>query len=128
MLLQVLHAVLYAGMVCVWPYLNVFYRSNGLNDAQIGVLAAIKPWVSAPASFIWSGVADRYSAHRIIMLTTFVISTLTRTSVALCSTFAAFMVLAVAGEFIAAPVGVMADAAVVAACKNDADYGKSRLW
>lgn len=62
------------------------------------------------------------------MLITFVISTLTRTSVALYATFAAFMVLAVVGEFVAAPVGVMADAAVVAACKSDADYGKSRLW
>jgi hypothetical protein len=38
------------------------------------------------------------------------------------------MVLAAAGELLAAPVGVMADAAVVAACKQDTDYGKSRLW
>lgn len=28
-----------AGMVCVWPYLNLLYRANGLDDAQIGVLA-----------------------------------------------------------------------------------------
>jgi hypothetical protein len=38
------------------------------------------------------------------------------------------MMLAAAGEFVAAPVGVMADAAVVAGCKLDTDYGKSRLW
>lgn len=115
-------------MVCVWPYINIFYRSHGLTDSQIGILAAIKPWVSAPASFLWSGLADRYAAHKTIMLATFVTSTLTRTSVAVFSTFAAFIVLAAVGEFLAAPVGVMADAAVVAACHNDADYGKSRLW
>lgn len=28
-----------AGMVCVWPYLNLLYRANGLDDAQIGILA-----------------------------------------------------------------------------------------
>jgi len=31
--------LLHAGMVCVWPYLNLLYRANGLDDAQIGVLA-----------------------------------------------------------------------------------------
>lgn len=28
-----------AGLVCVWPYINLLYRANGLDDAQIGVLA-----------------------------------------------------------------------------------------
>jgi sugar phosphate permease len=105
-------------MVCVWPFINLLYRSNGLTDAQIGVLAALKPWTSAPSSFLWSGLADRLSAHKAIMLATFVTSTLTRVGVSLAHSFWAFLVLAAAGEFLAAPVGVMADAAVVAACKR----------
>lgn len=105
-------------MVCIWPFINLLYRSNGLSDAQIGVLAALKPWTSAPASFLWSGLADRMSAHKAIMIVTFVTSTLTRVGVSLAHSFWAFVVLAVAGEFLAAPVGVMADAAVVAACKR----------
>jgi hypothetical protein len=111
-------AVFPAGMVCVWPFINLLYRSNGLTDAQIGILAALKPWTSAPSSFLWSGLADRLSAHKAIMLATFVTSTLTRVGVSLAHSFWAFLVLAVAGEFLAAPVGVMADAAVVAACKR----------
>jgi hypothetical protein len=39
----------------------------------------------------------------------------------LAHSFWAFLVLAVVGEFLAAPVGVMADAAVVAACKRVSD-------
>jgi hypothetical protein len=58
------------------------------------------------------------SAHKAIMLATFVTSTLTRVGVSLVHSFWAFLVLAAAGEFLAAPVGVMADAAVVAACKR----------
>lgn len=90
--------------------------------------AAVKPWVSAPSSFLWSGLADRFSIHKGILLSTFIVSTLTRTSTVAAHSFTAFMLLAAAGEFTAAPVGVMADAAVVAACKQDTDYGKSRLW
>lgn len=63
-----------------------------------------------------------------MLLSTFVISTVTRTSTVMAHSFAAFMLLAAAGEFMAAPVGVMADAAVVASCKQDGDYGKQRLW
>lgn len=29
----------FGSIVCVWPYLNLLYRANGLDDAQIGVLA-----------------------------------------------------------------------------------------
>lgn len=76
--------------------------------------AAIKPWVSAPSSFLWSGLADRYSMHKTVLLATFVVSTITRTSTVAAHSFSAFTLLAAAGEFVAAPVGVMADAAVVA--------------
>lgn len=29
----------FGSTVCVWPYVNLLYRANGLDDAQIGVLA-----------------------------------------------------------------------------------------
>jgi hypothetical protein len=117
-----------SGLVCIWPYINLLYRQNGLNDAQIGILAAVKPWVSASASFVWSGIADRYNIHKTILIATFVVSTLVRSSVSVLHSFAAFLVIAVLGEAIAAPCGVMADASVVASCKKDTDYGKARLW
>lgn len=31
------------------PYVNLFYRKLGFTEQQIGVLCALKPWVSAPA-------------------------------------------------------------------------------
>lgn len=114
--------------VMVWPYINLLYRQRGLGDAQIGVLAALKPWVSAPAAFVWAAAADRFSAHRAILLATFITSTIVRTCTAFGFRFWQFLVLAAVGEALASPVGVMADAAVVAASKRDTDYGRSRLW
>jgi hypothetical protein len=61
-------------------------------------------------------VADRLAIHQQLLLATFVTSTLARVSTAAAHSFAVFGALAVAAELLAAPVGVMADAAVVAAC------------
>jgi sugar phosphate permease len=116
--LQVWYFFYFTSLVCIWPYINIYFRQNGLSNVQIGILAALRPWVSASASFVWSGIADRYSAHKIILISTLVASTIIRTSMAACATFAAFFVIAALGEFIAAPVGVIADATVVASCKR----------
>lgn len=52
--------------VCLLPYVNllVFQEAAGLGPRQIGALAALRPWVSAPASFAWSALADAKRAHR----------------------------------------------------------------
>ncbi|KAF8067258.1 acyl-protein thioesterase 1 [Scenedesmus sp. PABB004] len=114
------------------PTLAAAAAAAAAAAVQVGVLAAIKPWCSAPASFIWSALADRTGRHRSILLATFVASTLVRVAVVAVrgggSAFAAFLALAVVGEVLAAPVGVIADAAVVSACAKDTDYGKQRLW
>jgi sugar phosphate permease len=100
----------------VWPYINIFFRAHGLSDVQIGILAALRPWVSAPASFLWSSAADRFQAHQSILLVTIILSTLLRTCMAAARTFPAFLFLAAVSEFVGAPTGVIADAAVVASC------------
>ena len=37
----------YSGLVCIAPYLNVYYKRLGISERQIGFLAALSPWVNA---------------------------------------------------------------------------------
>ena len=78
--------------------------------------AALRPWLSTPATFAFSALADRTRWHRGLIVACFVASTLLRQALALPSGFAGLAALALAGEVFIAPVCVLADAAVVAAC------------
>lgn len=37
----------YSGLVCIAPYMNVYYKRLHISERQIGVLAALSPWVNA---------------------------------------------------------------------------------
>ena len=54
----------FAGLVFLSPYQNLYFQHVGLRDSQIGLLALLRTWATAPASFFWSGAADRCRAHR----------------------------------------------------------------
>ena len=44
----------------------------GLRPSQIGLLSALRPWISAPCGSIVSGLADRWGGHRFVLLFTYV--------------------------------------------------------
>jgi hypothetical protein len=62
--LQAWYLSYFSGLVFLSPYQNLFFKHVGLRDSQIGLLALLRTWTTAPASFFWSGTADRYRAHR----------------------------------------------------------------
>lgn len=45
--LQVWNMAYYSGLVCIAPYMNVYYKRLHISERQIGVLAALSPWVNA---------------------------------------------------------------------------------
>lgn len=51
-------------------------RSAGLHPSQIGLLSALRPWISAPCGSILAGLADRWGAHRFLLLFTYIAVTL----------------------------------------------------
>ena len=65
------------------PYYNIFFKSLGISGTRIGIIAALRPWLSAPATAFWGWIADHYAIHRILLLSTFVVSTATRCCMAL---------------------------------------------
>lgn len=51
---QVWNMAYYSGLVCIAPYLNVYYRRSNISERQIGVLAALSPWVNASSGLVFN--------------------------------------------------------------------------
>lgn len=104
----------------VLPFYNVFLNSHGITAAQLGLLAALRPAVGAPAAAGISALADRTGRHRAVLATCFILAVLGRLAVPLDpGNFPWQLGLALATEVVAAPVSVIADAAVVAVAPTE---------
>ena len=113
----------------VLPFYNVFLNSHGITAAQLGLLAALRPAVGAPAAAGISALADRTGRHRAVLATCFTLAALGRLAVPLePGNFPWQLALALATEGVAAPVSVIADAAVVAAAPTEDGYGRARMF
>mmetsp|Transcript_24959 Transcript_24959/g.69611 ORF Transcript_24959/g.69611 Transcript_24959/m.69611 type:complete len:110 (-) Transcript_24959:683-1012(-) len=73
-MIQAYYFLQFSGLACVLPFLNLMFRRAGLSEAMIGVIAAVRPWVSALASTGWATLADTYLLHRPMFLAAFVTS------------------------------------------------------
>ena len=128
---QLWYLLYFASLSCIFPFLNLWLqRVGGLNPAQIGAIGCARPLASFPAGALWSGAADASRRHRAVLLLTLAASVLLRLAAFAASGagFAALLALIVAAEACAAPVTIIVDALVMAACAQQADYGKQRLF
>ncbi|PNW87333.1 hypothetical protein CHLRE_02g118350v5 [Chlamydomonas reinhardtii] len=121
------------GAVFLLPYLYPFISSKGVSDPQIGLLAAVRPWLAAVAAMTGPALADKFKCHRSMMVGTFAASILLRASIyyAAEARYLLLFTVVIVSEYVAAPPGVLADAAVVALCSRQqgaASYGRQRLW
>jgi hypothetical protein len=97
------------------------------NTKTQRLVQGLRPWVSTPCSLLLCSLADRFRAHRFVLLFCFAASTLLRGALALAPpSFGAIAGLILVSDALAAPVPVIADASVVAKCVRDGDYGKQR--
>lgn len=113
-------AVNAGSLAFVLPFYNVFLNSHGITAAQLGLLAALRPAVGAPASAAVAALADRTGSHRLVLATCFTLAAVGRLAVPFePGNFPWQLFLALATEVVAAPVAVIADAAVVAAAPTE---------
>lgn len=95
--------------------------------AACRLIQGLRPWIAAPCSLLLCTATDRLGIHRAMLITCFVLSTLFRSTLAIVpESISLVAAVILAAEAIGAPVGVIADASVVAKCKQDGDYGKQR--
>jgi hypothetical protein len=125
---QAWYFTFFASLACLHPYLNLLFRRRaGLSEAQIGLVSCLRPWVGVASGGLWAGLADKARAHRAVLLFTFVGSTAARLGVGASHSFSGVLVPVLLCESLAAPVTIISDAAVTAAC-DEGEYGRQRLW
>lgn len=128
LILKLWYLLYFASASCLNPFLNLVFRRSGLSEQQVGTIAALRPWVGLPCGAVFSGIADKWKIHRSILLATFVLSTIVRVQVAAVSSFAATLTIMLLAAAVNAPVTIIADAAAIAACPKEGEYGRQRLW
>eukprot|EP00520_Triparma_pacifica_P012644 CAMPEP_0118645272 /NCGR_PEP_ID=MMETSP0785-20121206/7409_1 /TAXON_ID=91992 /ORGANISM="Bolidomonas pacifica, Strain CCMP 1866" /LENGTH=384 /DNA_ID=CAMNT_0006537137 /DNA_START=223 /DNA_END=1374 /DNA_ORIENTATION=+ len=110
------------------PYLPVYYHSLGLSGPWIGVLGAVNPMTTFIVGPVWGAIADKYNAHKNILLVTLVTSILARLSMLLSDSpyYLVFSVFLTA--VLNAPVKPLMDSSVMHMLPNKESYGRMRLW
>lgn len=62
----------YGALGSLFPFLNLFYRSIGMDPWQIGILGGIRPLIALLCAPIWSFVANKYKIRKIILIVSLV--------------------------------------------------------
>ncbi|CAG8656137.1 7528_t:CDS:2, partial [Paraglomus occultum] len=70
---KLLYVFLYGGMGAAIPFLPIFYKNSlNLSSSQIGIIFSIAPFIAAISCPLWTGLADKFQAHKAIMIITYV--------------------------------------------------------
>jgi MFS transporter, PPP family, 3-phenylpropionic acid transporter len=119
----------YGALSVLFPYLALFYQSQGLTGAQIGLLVAISPIIAFFGAPLWTGAADATRRHKLFALLStlgVVIVTFIFPGVA---SFGGLILMISLWAFFYAPTGPLVDSAVLALLGDRKErYGRIRLW
>ncbi len=119
----------YGAIAFLFPFLALFYKSQGLTGSQIGLLAAISPIISLFGAPLLTGAADSTHRHKLVM----VLATVGVVIVAFIfpgiTTFGGLLLMVCLYAFFGSPTGSLADSAVMALLGDRTErYGRFRLW
>ncbi|CAG8583502.1 13437_t:CDS:2 [Gigaspora rosea] len=140
---KLLFITLCAGMGSVIPYLPIFYNTSlSLTSTQIGIVFSIAPFISALSCPLWTGLADKFQAHRFIIAIIYMLATISviwqmilpliidvnnsnnNGFVLVCVLFAALWF-----AFFGVPVNALVDSGVLKILGDKRElYGQQRLW
>eukprot|EP00887_Chlorella_sp_A99_P007159 scaffold2.g7159.t1 len=120
---------LYNGAIVFFlPYLALYWKTElSFSGSQIGILAAVRPFICSVSGQLLTGFADARGAHLAVSLVTYIVAMATRSSMALVSAFVGHVVLVAVSEACQSPFSIITDAAI-ASTTTEAGYGKRRVW
>jgi len=122
------YLVYYAGGVFIQPFVVVYFQELGFNGAQIGFLAGMTPLVFMLGAPLWTGLADSYNRHKLIMSVTIIVSVLVASLFPLVKSFLPIIPLVILYALFAAPITSLADSATMTMLASEKGmYGRVRL-
>ncbi|XP_041461497.1 major facilitator superfamily domain-containing protein 6-like isoform X1 [Lytechinus variegatus] len=69
---KAVYFLLWSGMVSLLPFLPVYMSYVGLNPVQVGVARGIEPFIGMFSSPLSGSLADKFSMHRFIMVSSII--------------------------------------------------------
>ena len=118
----------YAGIAFVMPFLVLFYQGLGFSGGQIGLLVGISPLVTLVCTPLWTGLADAYRRHALILSLTLAGSILSLLIYPLFNTFLSLLLIVIVYSALAAPISALADNATMSMLGEQRNlYGRLRL-
>lgn len=111
------------------PFLSLYYRSTGLDLAQIGLLIALPGLIQIVATPLWGVLADALRLHRILLPLTIICTVVPIFFIGRSNTFVALLPLVAALAIFTAPIIPLADSATLASLGTQRErYGRQRVW
>lgn len=126
---KIMYFLLFSAFGAVNSFLPVFYFDvKHLTLSQIGTLGLLIPLSKFLASPLYSAIADRFSAHRAVLLFAIVACVSLRSSLLLIDGFAAILVTAMAAESIGSVISPIFENGVLHILPDKNMYGRNRLF
>jgi hypothetical protein len=127
-LIRVMFFVYYASLGSLLPYLPVYYHSLGHGGQIIGMLGAIKPFITFLVAPLWGIISDQTGSPFKVLYFTFLVSLVGQLAVSWRHDPSWIMIMIFITAFFNAPVKSLIDSMVMSNIKNGKLYGRLRLW
>jgi len=130
MIFPSMYYFLYYGAISVlFPFLALFYKSQGLTGGQIGLLAAISPIISFFGAPLWTGAADASHRHKLVAMLSIVGVVIVAFIFPSVASFGGLLLMISLYAFLGSPTGSLVDSAVLTLLGDRKErYGRIRLW
>lgn len=111
------------------PFLVLFYRQQGLDEGQIGLLTGMQPLMTLAAASLWGGLADSTRQHRLLLRVAIAGALLCALALSAMADFGGLVLVALAYAFFMAPIIPLVDNSVLELLGDRSErYGRIRLW
>lgn len=119
----------FAAGASLFPFLVLFYRQQGLNEGEIGLLAGMQPLMTLAAASLWGGLADSTRQHRGLLRVALVGTIAFALVLSRMNSFGGLVLVALAYAFFMAPIIPLVDNSVLDLLGDRSErYGRIRLW
>lgn len=128
LVLTAFNSLFYVAGATFSPYINVYYKSNGLSVSQIGILSACGTLVALVMQPVWGIIADKWKKRVKVLRISIVCTAVMVSSYYLAGNFTGFLLCSLVYTMFNCAVGPLGDTVVIeTACKNDFPYSRIRM-
>jgi PPP family 3-phenylpropionic acid transporter len=126
---KALYFFMYAGLGIFFPFLNVYYKSIGLNGKQIGLIITLGPLIAIFAGPMWGLLGDKLGRLRLLLGIVILGSILSVLGLAMVTTFVTILGVVAVFNFFGCAIQPLVDSYNLSLLGEHRErYSEQRLW